>query len=98
MRPYNRREAHNHRVHRIKESYHRVKRSRNQYRAIKLAKLRDPVINNPTKSILRCSFLNVNGLTEATLNNVETVCDSKKPDIVFLLETKRREEDTCIDI
>ena len=43
-----------------------------------------------TKNVLRCSLLNINGLNEASLANVETVVGAEKPDIIFLLETKRR--------
>ena len=81
-----------------KESLHRVKRNIKQYRSIKLAKKRDPVQGNPTKTVLRCSLLNVDGLNEASLNNVEDVIGSQKPDVVILLETKRRLEDPDSDI
>ena len=73
-----------------KEALHRVKRSIKQYRSIKLAKKRDPAPQNPTKTVLLCSLLNVDGLTEASLHNVEDVVGSQKPDVVILLETKRR--------
>ena len=81
-----------------KEALHRVKRSIKQYRSIKLAKKRDPAPHNPTKTVLRCSLLNVDGLTEASLHNVEDVVGSQKPDVVILLETKRRLESSDIDI
>ena len=51
-----------------------------------------------TKNVLRCSLLNINGLNEASLANVGTVVGAEKPDIIFLLETKRRMEESDIDI
>ena len=50
------------------------------------------------KKTLRASFLNVDGLSEATLEDVKHTVRLKTPDVVFLVETKRRLEDTSIDI
>ena len=82
-----------------KEAFHRTKRRIKFFKVRnKHAKLRESTGTVQTKSILRCSLLNINGLSEASLANVETVVGSEKPDIVILLETKRRDEEPGIDI
>ena len=85
-----------------KEAFHRSKRRIQAFKASKMrnkhAKLRESFGTIQTKNVLRCSLLNVNGLSEASLANVETVVGSEKPDIVILLETKRRAEESGIDI
>ena len=45
-----------------RETFHRSKRRFNQCRAMKRAKLKDSVGTIQTKNMLRCSFLNVDGL------------------------------------
>ena len=64
----------------------------------KAAKLRDSIGVVQSKKLLRTSFLNVDGLNELTLDDVSSTVTSKDSDIVFLVETKRREEETGIDI
>ena len=54
--------------------------------------------NLKPKSLLKCSLLNVDGLNESSLENVETVIRTHGPDIVVLLETKRRVEEHGMDI
>ena len=70
---------------RSKEALHRTKRGVQQCKFKKHAKLRESVGTIGTKNVLRCSMLNINGLSEASLNNVETVLNTEKPDIVILL-------------
>ena len=81
-----------------KRVFHGSKRRINQFRAVKRAKLRDSVGVIHTKNLLRCALLNVDGLNEASLNSVENLMVEKKPDVVFLLETKRRVELSEMDI
>ena len=50
------------------------------------------------KNSLKASFLNVDGLSEAKFEDVTHTVLSTSPDIFFLLETKRREEEIGIDI
>ena len=81
------------------ESFQRSKRKIRQYKSKNTnAKLRDSAGKIDSKNVLRCSLLNVNGLSESSLACVETVVEAKKPDIVILLETKRRVEDSGIDV
>ena len=46
------------------------------------------------KKNLKYSLLNVDGLTPASFEDVKDNLDRTKPDVCFLLETKRREEET----
>ena len=50
------------------------------------------------KKILKTCFLNVDGLGDVTFEDIKTTINLKNPDIVYLVETKRRHEDTAIDI
>ena len=86
------------RPYKSKEAFHRSKRRFNQCRAMKCAKLKDSVGTVQTKNLLRCSLLNVDGLNEASMSNVENTIAAKKLDIVVLLETKRRAEEAGLDI
>ena len=81
-----------------KKNPHRVSRRRVQNYKNKGAKLKDSVGTVQTKNVLRCSLLNVDGLGESSLANIEQVVESKKPDVVIILETKRRVEEEGIDI
>ena len=47
---------------------------------------------------LSTSFLNVDGLTDASLADVRSYASLRSPDIFFLLETKRRMEEVGTDI
>ena len=71
---------------------------RSAYRSVRHAKLRESVNVVRSKKLLRCSLLNVDGLNEASLASVEATVASKSPDVVILLETKRRFEESGIDI
>ena len=81
-----------------KKDPHRVsRRSINHYRS-KRARLKESVGTVQTKKVLRCSLLNVDGLGESSLANIEEVVGSEKPDVVIILETKRIVEEQGIDI
>ena len=80
------------------ETLRRAKRTTRKYKRLRQARQRNPVACIPDKRILRCSLLNVDGMSEDSLVNVESVIGSHKPDVVFLLETKRRVEEDGIDI
>ena len=81
-----------------KKDPHRVsRRSINHYRS-KRARLKESVGTVQTKKVLRCSLLNVDGLGESSLANIEKVVGSEKPDVVIILETKRIVEEQGIDI
>ena len=83
------------------ETLHRAKRTVNRYRTRRKqrqARQRDSAHHNQTKKALKCSLLNINGLSETSLANVDSVIDTHSPDVVILLETKRRVEETGIDI
>ena len=80
-----------------KEQVHRSKRSTRRLKGTK-AKLRESVGVIHSKKFLRSSLLNVDGLNEVTLADVEGTVVTQKHDIVILLETKRRAEENGIDI
>ena len=61
-------------------------------------KLKENVGLVVTKKELKTSFLNVDGLSRTSLADVHDFIDSTNPDVVFLFETKRREEQICFDI
>ena len=50
------------------------------------------------KKSLKYALLNVNGLTPDSYEDVKDTFDRTKPDVCFLLETKRREEDIGSDV
>ena len=50
------------------------------------------------KNELVTAFLNVDGLSDARLDDVSSFVSSKSPDLFFLLETKRRAEEVASDI
>ena len=61
-------------------------------------KLRAVVGAVERKNDLNCAFLNVDGLSHSTLEDVKEVLSKRKPDLVILVETKRREEELGLDI
>ena len=69
-----------------------------QFKIKNEARRRDSVGLVETKKILKTCFLNVDGLSEATLEDIKNTVSIKTPDLVFLVETKRREEDNGIDV
>ena len=79
-----------------KEKVHRNVRRTQQYRKLKLTRKPDAIVHN--KSLLKSAFLNVDGLSQLTLSSIRDTIQKKVPDIFFLLETHRREEETGIDI
>ena len=81
-----------------KEAIHRAKRTVNKNRRVKKALHREAVGTIQSKKVLNLSLLNVNGLNEVSLANVDSVIDTHSPDVVVLFETKRRVEELGIDI
>ena len=83
-----------------KANHQGTKRRVQQFRVKRSVKLRDNHGVRNSKTILRSALLNVDGLDEVSLEDVKTTVSSKKPDIVVLLETKRRVEscDLAADI
>ena len=81
-----------------KQPIPRGKRTVRAYRTVRHAKLRESVNVVRSKKLLRCSLLNVDGLNEASLASVEATVKSKNPDVVIILETKRRSEESGINI
>ena len=67
-------------------------------RRYQAAKRNVPVGVLHRKSDLRVGFLNVDGLNELSLTEIKDTLSIKKPDIVVLAETKRREEEFGSDI
>ena len=47
---------------------------------------------------LSTAFLNVDGLSDATLADVSSYADKRSPDLIFLFETKRRLEEIGSDV
>ena len=82
----------------LKEPFHRSVRGVKQRKFKKAAKLRDSIGVVQSKKLLRTSFLNVDGLNELALEDVTSTVNKRDSDVVFLVETKRREEETGIDI
>ena len=81
-----------------KEALHRAKRTVRKNKRVKQALSRGDVGIVQTKKELKLSLLNVNGLNEISLANVDSVVDKHSPDVMVLLETKRRVEELGIDI
>ena len=81
----------------IKRRKRDTRRRTNQFRA-KNRRIKVAPKTVQTKNVLRCSLLNVDGLGESSLSNVVKVMESEKPDVVILLETKRRVEESGLDI
>ena len=61
-------------------------------------KLRSVVGVVERKGNLKCAMLNVDGLSPSTLEDIKEVFVKKQPDLCYILESKRREEDIGIDI
>ena len=80
------------------ETLRMAKRTTRKYVRLRQGRQRNPVACGPDKKVLRCSILNVDGMSEASLVNVESVVGTHKPDVVFLLETKRRAEEDGMDM
>ena len=65
---------------------------------MKTVKLRSVVGTIQRKNDLKCAYINVDGLTYSSLEDVKEVMVKKKPDVCILVETKRREEQVGLDI
>ena len=78
----------------------RVRSRTHQNRINKKCSYKQRVTTNSLspKNDLKTSMLNINGLSDVALADVEEFISTEKPDIVFLLETKRRMEELCSDI
>ena len=74
-------------------SHRRVKAWKNQK-----YKLREFYGAKKFQNHLSTSFLNVDGLSEAKLADVASFAEQQSPDIMFILETKRRLEEIGTDI
>ena len=70
----------------------------NQFRYKKAARQREGIGVIDRKKTLKTCFLNVDGLGEVTFENIKETIDVKRPDLVILVETKRREEEVGMDI
>ena len=66
--------------------------------AVKKVKLRSVVGVIQRKHNLECAMLNCDGLNLSALDDIKKVVEKKKPDVVIILETHRREEELGIDI
>ena len=71
---------------------------RNKLRGNKKFKLRERVGVVSCKNNLKSCMLNVDGLSDASFADVEHFVEVERPDVVFLIETKRRMEELAPDI
>ena len=71
---------------------------RNKFNKNVKYKLRENVGVISSKTNLKSSMLNVDGLSDTSLADVHEFVERTSPDVVFLLETKRRHEEMCTDI
>ena len=74
------------------------KRRINQFRYKKAARRREYVGVLNRKKTLKTCFLNVDGLGDVTLEDIKETVNIKNPDLMILVETKRREEEIGFDI
>ena len=74
------------------------KRRINDFRLKKAARLREKIGVIKHKKVLKTCFLNVDGLGAVTFEDIKNTVKLKNPDIIYLVETKRRLEDIAIDI
>ena len=77
--------------------YNAHRRQRKVHRNVKY-KLRENIGVIGSKNCLKTSMLNVDGLSDVSLADVQDFVERSSPDIVFLLETKRRLEEFGTDI
>ena len=80
-----------------KDNHQGNRRSIRQLKVNKAVKLRESFGVKDSKKTLRSALLNVDGLDEVSLEDVKSTVSRKKPDVVLLLETKRRLETCDID-
>ena len=80
-----------------KARFHAHKRQNNAKRNVKY-KLRDNIGVIGSKNNIKTSMLNVDGLSDTCIADVQDFVSRSSPDIVFLLETKRRLEEFGTDI
>ena len=80
-----------------KDNHQGNRRSIRQLKVNKAVKLCESFGVKDSKKTLRSALLNVDGLDEVSLEDVKSTVSRKKPDVVLLLETKRRLETCDID-
>ena len=68
-----------------------------RFKFARAARRRESIGVLQPKKLLKTSFLNVDGLSEITLDDVSSTIKVRNLDVVFLVESKRREEETPID-
>ena len=78
------------------ERFHRHRRMVKKYKKARLSRKSDQVFEN--KSLIKTAYLNVDGLGDVTFTSVKDTVSRKLPDVLFLVETKRREGQTGLDI
>ena len=71
---------------------------RNKFNTNHKYRLRDRVGVVGSKDNLKTALLNVDGLSDTSLADVQDFVANNSPDVVFLLETKRRMEELGTDI
>ena len=71
---------------------------RNKFNKNHKYRLRDRVGVVGLKDNLKTSMLNVDGLSDTSLADVQDFAANNSPDVIFLLETKRRMEELGTDI
>ena len=76
---------------------HHSNRRVQSYRKQKF-RLRESFGVNKYQNKLATSFLNVDGLSDASLAEVSSYADQRSPDLIFLFETKRRLEEIGSDV
>ena len=69
-----------------------------QKKAVHRVKLREQVGVIDKAQCLKLGFLNVDGLSDSTLEDVQSTIHQKSLDLCFLVETKRRQEEFGSDI
>ena len=85
-------------VPRVTRNRWEVLRRRRKFNKNVKYKLRENVGVVSSKNTLKTAMLNVDGLSDTSLADVQDFIEKKSPDVVFLLETKRRMEELGTDI
>ena len=83
-----------------RKAYNRIQDARRHTRQLahRRVRRRQNIGTVNYKRSLRFGLLNTDGLVHETLEDVKSTIELKHPDLVILLETKRRLEDSGIDI
>ena len=80
-----------------KKFAHGAVRHVQRFKFAKAARRRDSIGVVQPKKLLKTAFLNIDGLSEVTLDDVSDTVKDRNLDVVFLVESKRREEESVID-